>query len=245
MSQSIVEIMGVKIFSGSFDSAIDQMIQFLNEEKLHMICTPNTEFIMRAQDDHEFKTILNASDLNIPDGFGLILASKLNGLGIEEKIAGVEFMERTLKYCHQENRSIFLFGGSPESLENAAENIRAQFEGISVVGTRHGYFKPEDDRGILEEINLASPDVLFVALGSPKQERWINRYRDQLKVRVAIGVGGSIDIWSGEATRAPKIFIDLGLEWFYRLVRQPSRIGRMMVIPRFLIKLGKERIINH
>ncbi len=237
--------MGVKIFSGSFDSAIDQIIQFLDEEKLHMICTPNTEFIMRAQEDPEFKSILNASDLNIPDGFGLILASKLNGLGIEEKIAGIEFMERTLAYCQQENRTVYLFGGSPESLERASENIQAQFTGISIVGTRHGYFKPEDDQEILEQINLASPDVLFVALGSPKQERWIHQYHDQLKARVAIGVGGSIDIWSGEATRAPKIFIDLGLEWFYRLIRQPSRIGRMMVIPKFLIKLGKERLINH
>ena len=245
MMDNMVKIMGVKVFSGSFDSAIDRMTQLLEEDRLHMVFTPNTEFIMRAQDDPEFREILNGSDFNIPDGFGLILASKLNRLGIEEMIAGVEFMERTLDYCDQAGKSIYLLGGSPESLEKAAQNIGAKFGGLTVSGARHGYFKTEDSQEIISEINSLEPDVLFVALGSPKQERWIYQHQKELKARLALGVGGSIDIWSGQAVRAPRIFINLGLEWLYRLIRQPSRIGRMMVIPKFMIKLGKDRIINH
>lgn len=245
MAFRTVDIMGVPVFSERFETAIDQAVDFLREDRLHMICTPNTEFIMRAQEDAAFLDLLNRSDLNIPDGFGLVLASRVNHLGLEEKIAGVEFMDRLLAHCASAGERVYFLGGAQESLERAIERILETYPTLQVAGSHHGFFDAADEPRILDGINRTQPAVLFVALGSPKQEWWIDRHREALGARLAIGVGGSLDIWSGQAKRAPAWMIAMGLEWLYRLFRQPSRIGRMMVIPRFMWRLLKQRLFNH
>ncbi len=245
MESNNTQIMGVNIFKKDFDAAFTEFVHFTKGNKIRMIFTPNTEFVMMAQNDQEFKSILNSSDLNIPDGFGLILASRINKLGIQEKIAGIDFMDKILEFCDKTSASIFILGSAEGNAELAAKNINKKYKHIEIKGTYHGYFGKQDELHIVDLINEKKPDILFVALGAPRQEKWIYENSKLLNVQVAMGVGGSIDVWAGKSKRAPKIFINLGLEWFYRLIMQPKRIFRMLVIPRFMIKLYIDKIFNH
>jgi N-acetylglucosaminyldiphosphoundecaprenol N-acetyl-beta-D-mannosaminyltransferase len=154
-----------------------------------------------------------------------------------ERVTGVDLMFRILDYCHQQGKSIFIFGGKPGVADEAGRNINRKFPNIKIVGSRDGYFKTEEEKGIVDQINGSGPDVLFVALGAPKQEKWIDQYKDQLNVRIAMGVGGSVDIWAGTAKRAPEIYQKLGLEWFYRLIKEPWRYKRMLVLPKFMLQV--------
>ena len=233
-----VKILGVKFDKVGMDGAYARFVSFMAEgQTLKMIFTPNTEFIMRAQDDAEFMEILNAGDLVIPDGIGVILASKIHDLGLVERVPGIEMLDRMLEYCHRTERSLYLFGGKPGIAERAAEKIKLRYSNLEIKGTHDGYFSEKESLKILDDINEKKPDILIVALGAPKQEKWIYANRKLLNAHVAIGVGGALDVYAGAAKRAPKIFQRLGLEWFYRLIRYPTRIGRMMVLPQFLIRV--------
>lgn len=244
MDTNTVRIMDVRIFKLGFDEAFMKFVKFSKGNKLRMIFTPNTEMLMIANEDKEFENILNESDLNIPDGYGLILASKINQLGIVEKIAGIDFMTKILEYCNRTGASIFILGGSEGVAEEAIKGIESAYKNIEIKGSHNGFFGEQEEYHIIDKINEKKPDILFVALGAPKQEKWIYKNKSLLDVKVAMGVGGSIDVWAGLSKRAPKIFINSGLEWFHRLIKQPSRIIRMMVIPKFIIKIYYDKIFN-
>lgn len=233
----IVKVLGVKIDKLGFDDAYAKFVSFMSDDTTQMIFTPNSEFVMKAQEDAEFKKILNAGDLVIPDGIGVILASKIHHLGLTERVTGIEMMTKILEYCNLAGKSIYLFGGKPGVAELASQNIKNQYSNLKIAGYRDGYFTDQESPKILDAINEVKPDVLFVALGAPKQEKWIYNNRKLLNTKAAMGVGGALDIFAGTAKRAPLIFQKLGLEWLYRLLKQPSRIGRMMVLPKFLIKV--------
>lgn len=237
-NQVSVKILGVKIDKVDAASAYARFVRFMTEDgTLKMIFTPNAEFVMRAQKDPEFMQILNEGDMVIPDGIGVILASKIHGLGLTERVAGIEMMDRMLEYCHRTGKSIYLFGGKPGIAERAAEKINETYSNLKIKGVHNGYFSEKESLKILDDINEKKPDILIVALGAPKQEKWIYANRKLINARVAIGVGGALDVYAGVAKRAPKIFQRLGLEWLYRLLRYPTRIGRMMVLPHFLVKV--------
>ena len=192
---------------------------------------------MLFRSDAELKEVLQESDLVIPDGIGLIYASKIHQLGLNERVTGIDTMERILKYANNTKKSIYLFGGKPGVAEKAAEKMKEVYPSLQIKGIRDGYFKKEEEDKIIDHINEVKPDLLFVALGAPKQEKWIYNNRKILNAKVAMGVGGALDVWAGTAKRAPKIFQNLHLEWFYRLMKEPSRIGRMMSLPKFMIKV--------
>ncbi|MCT4564633.1 MAG: WecB/TagA/CpsF family glycosyltransferase [Maledivibacter sp.] len=231
-----------KIFGSPLDivtieSAFERFKQLLDRSAFSFICTPNTEIVMVARKDEELMEVLKSSDMNIPDGIGLIIASKIHKLGLIKRVTGVDLMEEILEFCNYSRKSIYIFGGKPGTSEMAVYNIKEKFPNIDIKGYRHGYFNGDEEKDIIEDINKLSPDILFVALGAPKQEKWIYKYRKELKVKVALGVGGSVDIWAGTAKRAPKIFITLGLEWLYRLIKEPWRFKRMLVLPKFMIQV--------
>jgi N-acetylglucosaminyldiphosphoundecaprenol N-acetyl-beta-D-mannosaminyltransferase len=238
-SNNTVKIFGVKFDKLSSEGAYNKFLTFMSSDKdrTHMVFTPNAEIVMKAQEDPEFMSILVEGDLVIPDGIGVIIASKVHHLGLEERIPGIEMMTRILEYCNLSGKSIYLFGGKPGVSEKAAINIQNRYPNLTVKGHRDGFFEDKDSPGILDEINGLKPDVLFVALGAPKQEKWIYKNRKLLHTKVAMGVGGSLDVFAGTAKRAPVLFQKMGIEWLYRLLLQPSRIGRMMVLPKFLIKV--------
>ncbi|QXM07427.1 WecB/TagA/CpsF family glycosyltransferase [Crassaminicella indica] len=229
--------MGVCIDQGNLEDAYNRCIEFINTKGCKMIITPNTEIIMRAQKDSKLFQIINKADLVIPDGIGLIYASKIQGKGLKERVTGVDLMYKILEYCNENKKSIYILGGKPEVAEKACKNIKNKLPGVEIKGCHDGYFKEEEEINIIENINRLNPDILFVALGVPKQEIFMDKYKEMLSARIVMGVGGSVDVWAGTVKRAPKIYQKLGLEWFYRLLKEPWRYKRMMVLPKFMIKV--------
>ena len=234
-----VEILGVPVDMVSRSEAIEEIIALIETPGLSSVFTPNPEMIMLAQEDEEFLNILKNADLVLPDGIGLLIASKIKGLGLTERVTGIDTMNSLLEYCGRESKTIYLLGGKPGVPDLACKNMENRFPGIKIGGFHHGYFKKDEEAGIVDEINRVNPDILFVCLGAPKQEKWIAEYKHLLKCNLAMGVGGSVDIYAGTAKRAPKIFQKFGMEWFYRLAKEPWRYKRMMSLPKFILKILK------
>jgi len=230
-----VNILGVYVDMVNIDEAADKIMSFLDTDKFHKIFTPNSEIIMAAYENAEFCEILNDADLLTADGIGVVYASRILGKPISERAAGFDITKKVLGKIAQSGHKVFFFGGKPGVCDKAKENVEKEFPGINVVGTRNGYFKPEDEAAIIEEINASGADLLLVGLGAPAQEKWISRNADKLNVKAAAGVGGTFDVLAGVAERAPDIFCKLGLEWFYRLLKEPWRAKRMMSLPRFAL----------
>jgi len=192
---------------------------------------------MMAQTNGSIMRLLNEGDLVVPDGIGLIVASKLKKLELKERVAGVDLVDNILGFCAKEKKSFFILGGKPGIAELACEKIKELHLGVEVAGFYHGYFKDNEEEMIINKINNVEPDVVFVCLGAPRQEIWIDKYYKEINCKLIMGVGGSVDIYAGTVKRAPLIFQNLGLEWFYRLIKEPWRFKRMLVLPKFLIKV--------
>lgn len=238
-----VNILGVNVDMVTISQAADIIIEFFNEDKLHSVFTPNSEIIMCAYKDAEFCKLLNSASLLTADGIGVVYASKILKKPISERAAGYDIACTVLEKMNCTGHKLFLFGGKPGVAEEAKTNLLKKYPALNIVGMRNGYFKPEDEAQIVEEINSSGADIVFVCLGAPKQEQWIDRHKDELNVKVAMGIGGSLDVFAGRTERAPEFFCKTGLEWFYRLCKEPWRIGRMMELPKFaatVIAKGKK-----
>ncbi len=229
-----VNILGVKVDMVTISEAADLIMKFMGEAKFHSVFTPNSEIIMQAYRNPEFAELLNRSDLLTADGIGVVHASKILKKPIKERAAGFDIAKQVLEKMNYTDHKLFLFGGKPSVAEKAAENLKKEYPELNIAGTRNGYFKEEDEPDIVEEINASGADMLFVCLGAPKQEQWIDRNRNALtSVRVAMGIGGSLDVFAGTVQRAPEIFCKTGMEWFYRLCKEPWRAKRMADLPKF------------
>lgn len=240
-----VNIFGVNINNITFNEASDIVKSFLKEDRLHTVITPNTEIVMAAKDHENIRNIVNSADLVIPDGIGLIYGSKIRKKPLKERVTGFDLSMELLKIAEEDGYSLYLLGGKPGISEKAAKNIKIKFPALNIKGYHHGYFKGthlgmpghEEEKKVIEEINKLKPDVIFLGLGFPKQELWIEENKDKINSRIIIGNGGVMDILSGNSKRAPKIFIKLNLEWLYRLLSEPSRIKRQMAIPKFILNI--------
>ncbi|MBA1334273.1 MAG: N-acetylmannosaminyltransferase [Firmicutes bacterium] len=236
-----VRILGIEVDKVDMAEALERLTGFLGGEVLRMVFTPNSEMIAAALNDMELKHALDNGDLVVPDGIGVVYASRIYGEPLPERVAGYDLMMEFLGVIEREKKGIFLLGGNPGIAQRAGGKILQRFPGIMVKGCQHGYFGDEDVPDILKKINESGADVLFVALGSPKQEKWIYSNRDKLSVKIAMGVGGSFDVIAGEVKRAPAVFRKAGLEWFYRLITQPWRAKRMAALPKFALKVIMDR----
>ena len=234
-----MELLGVRIDEVTMDEAVKKTEEFLAHETLHLICTPNPEMVIRAQDDDEIRKILNSSCLNIPDGYGIVWASKELKCPLSERVTGFDFIHKIFELGQNMDISFYFLGAKPGVAKRAKEKIEEDYLGISVVGTHDGYFSVEEEKKIIKEINAVNPDVLLVAMGAPKQERFIYKYRDKLNCKVAIGVGGCFDVISGNVKRAPDLFIRLHLEWLYRAITDFRRFKRLIAIPKFMRQVKK------
>ena len=228
-----VYILGVWVDMVYIPRAAEKIMQFFNEEGLHKVYTPNSEIIMAAYKKNEFRDVLNNAELLTADGIGVVYASKILGKPIAERAAGFDIACEVLERIKGTSHSVFLFGGKPGVAEIAEEKLKERYPELVIAGKRNGYFKPEDEEDIVNEINTTGADLVFVCLGAPKQELWIDKYKDKLTAKVAMGIGGSLDVFAGTALRAPEFYCKHGLEWFYRLMKQPSRAGRMLALPKF------------
>ncbi|MEG0353067.1 MAG: WecB/TagA/CpsF family glycosyltransferase [Cellulosilyticaceae bacterium] len=238
-----VNILDIPVDQVTMDEAVKKIERFIQGDRCHMVFTPNPEIIMLAKENKEMERILLDADLVVPDGIGVVIASKiLKGEVLPERVAGFDMTQNTMKQAVENGYKYYFFGSKPGVADIAAENMRKTYPGIQIVGCRDGYFKEEDIPAIIEDINKSEANILLVALGAPRQELWIDKYKNQMpNVKVAIGVGGSLDGMAGTVKRAPVIYQKLGLEWFYRLIKQPTRAKRMLVLPQFILKVIKER----
>ena len=213
-------------------------------DKAAVVFTPNAEIAQMATEDEKLKNILNRADILLPDGAGVVLASKILKTPLAEKVAGVEFGEHILALAAKNGYPVYFLGGKPGVAECAARKMEEKYPALSVVGTHNGYFKKEGDENasVIEKINRSGALIVFVCLGAPAQEKWIDQNKKSLtNARLLMGLGGSLDVYAGIAKRAPKIFIKMHMEWFYRLLKEPRRIGRMMKLPEYVIGTIRER----
>lgn len=242
MAYDVVKILGVRVDKITKAQALEEFQKLLEGDRCELIVTPNAEIVEKASKTPQLRRIINEEAAIVtPDGVGLIYASKLKGDPIQEKVAGIDFAHSAIELCAKLGRSVYLLGSKPGVAEAAAANLEKEIPGLKIAGFRDGYFKDEEESEVVAEINASGADFLCVALGSPKQEYFVIRHRDALKVKAAAGLGGSLDIWSGQLNRAPKFYIDHGLEWLYRMIQEPKRLKRLPALPVFLIKAAIRR----
>lgn len=235
-----VNILGVEIDNLSLEEARENIEHLISGSTPSLVVTANPEIIWLARHDRGFMECLKSAGMITADGIGIVIAAKILGKPLKQRVTGIDLTSALFSVAQKKGYRFYFVGGRPGVAEKAAAEIRAKFPGIKIVGIQHGYFK--DDRDIIEDIRAQKPDVLLAALGMGKQERWIKERVFETKVPVSIGVGGSFDVFSGEAKRAPEWMQRAGLEWLYRLIKQPSRLGRMMQLPKFLIAVIIARI---
>lgn len=234
-----ITILGVpidRVTTNSVGEITEKLIKESNKS-CKMIFAPNVEFIMRAQKDEEFFNILKQSSLSTPDSIGVIIGAKLQKKSFPERIPGQAYFRKIIELSNEKGYSIYLLGGEPEIVKKAKENLLKLYPNVNIVGFHDGYFDENEEKEVIKEINQLQPNVLFVALGAPKQEKWIAKHRHELKVDVAAGQGGTYDYEAGKIKRAPKWVQKIGIEWLWRLVRQPKRIVRQSVLPIYLVKV--------
>lgn len=226
---------GVSVSSYDYEGIIDDIRHRMEEGENSTIIAVNPEKVMAAEENPELMELINAATYQIPDGIGIILASKLKRGSIRSRVTGVDMMARLLKFAAEEGHRVFMYGAKPEVVTQAAENIQKKYPAITIAGTQHGY--EQDQSKVVAKINESKADILFVAMGSPRQELWIREHMDGLHAKVFQGVGGSFDVFAGHVQRAPKVYRDMGLEWFYRLMKEPQRFKRQLALPKFLAKV--------
>lgn len=239
-SPAKVNVLGVAVDKLTLNEALQRVEAFLKEDRLHLIVTANPEIIMLARQDEQFAKILKQADLVTADGIGLLIGARILGETLPERVTGIDLSSGIFRLAREKGWSFYLLGAAPGVAEAAAAQLVDKYPGLKITGWNHGYF--QDSEPILRDIEAKRPDILLVALGMGRQEKWVWEHGHRLPVKLAIGVGGSLDVYAGRVQRAPELFQRLGLEWLYRLVRQPSRLGRMLVLPVFLWKVLKAAI---
>ena len=241
MERNRAKILGFEVDLYSFQTALDYIIE-VSDNKSTQTVTLNPEMIELGEKNKEFGDILKNADLVIPDGFGIKLGLKIKGIN-QERIPGIEFSKKLIEYCANNSLPIALIGAKEEIIQNASENLVKEFPNLNIVYKRNGYFTDEDEKDIIAELKTASPKLVLVALGVPKQEIFIKKYLREFNNTIFVGVGGSFDVWSGKVKRAPLFFRKIGCEWLWRLLKEPSRFNRMFpTLPLFLFKVIIEKI---
>ena len=236
-----VEILGVKVDALTMAQAVEHVINLIKEKKSSLVATANAEMLLNATHDDELKKILNAANLVVPDGAGTVWAARHLGKSMPERVAGFDLVQELMKIAPEHDFKFFLFGAAPGIADKAKTKAESLYPGIKIVGTRNGYFKPDDEPEIISQIKNSHADILLAALGVPKQEKWLFKYKDELKVPVSIGVGGTFDVMAGVVKRAPLWMQKARLEWLFRAMLQPSRAGRLLALPKFVWKVHKQK----
>ena len=233
-----VTVLGVPVHNVSMEETLAYARRFMMEPRLHQIATVNPEFVMTAQRNETFRRVLQNADLCPPDGVGLLYAARYLGEPLTERVPGSELVYHLAELASQEGWSLFLLGAAPGVAEEAGAVLQQIYPDLVVAGAFAGAPHPQDDEALVRRINESRADLLYVAYGAPAQDLWIARNGPELTgVRLAIGVGGALDFITGRSARAPLIFQRLGLEWFYRLLREPWRWRRMLALPRFVVSV--------
>lgn len=233
------EILGVGFDDLTIEEAADRASALLEEEGFHYVVTPNPELVDRARREETFREALNGADLVLPDGIGVVYAARLLGRSLKGRCPGIDFAGKLMERMARKGQRLYLLGAKPGVAEAAAARLEVRYPGLTICGIHDGYF--QEDGPVVEDIRKAGADVVFVCLGFPKQEYWMVKNGPATGARLLAGLGGSLDVFAGVVERAPESWQRLGLEWLYRLTREPKRIGRMARLPLFLAAALGER----
>jgi len=229
-----VELLGLNIDTYKFEEAVLKAKELIDGKNVSQVVTINPEMFEYARKDNDFANIVKESQMVIPDGVGVKIALQINGYKVQ-RIPGVDFARRLLEETAINNIPVAIIGAKEEVISKAVENLQNEIQGLNLVYYHNGYFKNDED--IYNELSQKSPKLILVAMGSPRQEQFIYNAKKVLKPCLMIGIGGSLDVWSGNVKRAPKFFQKLGLEWLYRTITQPERFKRIFpTLPLFIIK---------
>jgi len=232
------DIMGVTFDDLTLEEAVRAGEKLAEGPGFAYVVTPNPEIVNLARADESYRDLLNGAGLVLPDGIGVVYAAKLLGRPLKGRVPGIDFASGLVERLARTGGRLFLLGAKPGVAEQAAENLKAAHPGLVICGTNDGYFR--DAAPVAEKIRQAQADVVFVCLGAPKQERWMAQYGPDTGAHLMAGLGGVLDVYAGNVKRAPALWQKLGLEWAYRLVHQPSRIGRMAKLPLFLVDARRQ-----
>ena len=217
---------------------MDYLTDRIQQKKWTQVVTANPEIVMYAQNTASYMTILQKAQMVVPDGIGIVYAAKIQRDPVCERVAGYDLLHQIMIKADQHAWKVYLLGASEEVNQLAYEQLKKQYTRAVLLGRHHGFFKDgsDEEKHIIGEIAILKPDILFVALGFPRQEEWISQHQTNLQIPLCMGVGGSFDVLSGKVKRAPLLWQKLGLEWLHRLISMPSRWRRMSVLPQFLLK---------
>lgn len=235
---SRIDVLGVSFDDLTMDEAVEIALGFMQERRACYACTPNPEIVMAAKGDAALRAALSGAELVLADGVGITKAAAMLGTPLKSRVPGIDFASNVISRLAQRGGSVYLLGAKPLVAEAAAEKLTQTYPGIVIAGTNDGYFT--DDAPVIEKINAASPDFLMVCLGSPKQELWMSANAGWLSCGLMAGLGGSLDVLAGNVQRAPETWRRLGLEWLYRVIKEPKRLGRVMKLPAFVLEAAAE-----
>lgn len=231
-----IDVLGVSFDNVTMPQAVALAIELMRKPGGHYVVTPNAEILLNTRHDSHARKAIENADITLPDGTSVVRASKKLGRPLKERVTGIDFAQNLMSACA--GKRFYLLGSSEGVAEKAGERLSEKY-GIVIAGTNHGYYK--DEAAALADITEKNPDVLFVCLGSPRQEKWMLDNRDKVGDCLMVGLGGCMDVWSGNLKRAPKLFLSLRLEWLYRVLRQPSRLGRVLRLARFPALVGSQK----
>ena len=237
-----IDVLGIPVVDTTKSEFVDHIEdELLNGKTPICIVTANPEIIMLAKENKVYEEYLLKSNYVVADGIGVVIGSKILRTPLKERVPGYELVHDFLRTSKEGHNRFFFYGGKPGIAAQAAEKAKVLYPHINIVGVADGYGGDGNGAEVAEKAAALDPDFIFVALGAPKQEEWIAEHRHQFSNTVMMGVGGSFDILSGNINRAPEIFLKLNLEWFHRLITQPTRFKRMLKIPRFLFEVKKSK----
>ena len=241
MKIETVSILGFEVARMTLEQVTDWIRVTVERRRPSHIVTANAEIVYKAYREKDFFNLLEKADLVTADGAGVVLAARLLGRPLPERVTGIDLVHEIFRLADEKGWGLYFLGARKEVVEKAVLNIMGSYPGIRIAGCHHGYFSQEETARVVSNINKAKPDVLLVALGAPRQETFISENIKELNVPVSIGVGGAFDILAGVAARAPAWMRRCGLEWLYRLYREPWRYKRMLALPKFVLAVLKDR----
>ncbi len=234
-----IHVLGVGFDNLTMDEAVEQGISLLQSPGAHYAVTPNPEIVEICRENLAARQAVNRADLVLPDGIGIIKGARMLGTPLKSRVPGIEFAAQLMEQMARQGLSLYLLGAKPGVAEAAGKKLAEKYPGLKISGTHDGYF--QEDAPVIQAIRKSGADCVFVCLGAPKQELWMAKHGEATGAHLLCGLGGSLDIFAGVTERAPKFWSDHGLEWLYRLCKDPRRIGRMMKLPLFLVHVRKEK----
>lgn len=234
------DVLGVKIHNLTENEFLERVKAMLETQKPHYITTPNPEIIVRCQTDQELKEVVNLADLNLADGAGLVVLSRFINKPLKERLSGIDSFFSVINLAQKEGYSVFLLGSEPGLAETAAKKLLASYPKLKIAGTHHGYFKDSEENQVISLVKEAKPDILFVGLGAPRQEKWVAKNYREMGATITMVIGGSLDVVSGKVQRAPGWIQGMNIEWLYRLITNPWRWRRQVALLEFMFLIWDE-----